>query len=146
MPTNYYYYYYNYYYLILLWVFHTIVSWWFEWQQISTHLQDSSQYSWLNNAVVWMVSTRPLISKSSSSCCNPLVTLPSAPIIIGITVSFMFYSFFSSLARSTYLSLFFTFFHFYPVVSRNGKVHYSAGSPFFFFFFLFFFFFFVDYH
>ena len=29
----------------------------------------------LNNAVVWVVSTRPLISKSSSSCINPLVTV-----------------------------------------------------------------------
>ena len=28
----------------------------------------------LNNAVVWMVSTRPLIFKSSSPCTNPLVT------------------------------------------------------------------------
>ena len=28
----------------------------------------------LNNAVVWMVSTRPLLSKSYSPCTNPLVT------------------------------------------------------------------------
>ena len=58
----------------------------------------------LNNAVVWMVSTRPLIFKF---IINPLVTLPSAPITIGITVTFMFYSFFfSPLARSRYLSFF----------------------------------------
>ena len=38
----------------------------------------------LNNAVVWMVSTRPLISNSLSSCTNYLVTVPSAPITIGI--------------------------------------------------------------
>ena len=31
----------------------------------------------LNNAVVWKVSTRSLIYKSSTSCINPLVTLPS---------------------------------------------------------------------
>ena len=30
----------------------------------------------LNNAVVWMVSTRPLTSKSSSSFNNPLATVP----------------------------------------------------------------------
>ena len=48
-----------------------------------------------NNAVVWMVFTRPLISKSFSPCTNPLVNIPSAPIIIGITVTFMFYSFLS---------------------------------------------------
>ena len=52
----------------------------------------------LNNAVVWMMSTRPLIFKSSSPCTNPLVPVPSALITIGITVTFMFHSFFSSLA------------------------------------------------
>ena len=33
----------------------------------------------LNNAVVWMVSTRPPTSKSSSPFSNPLVTVPNAP-------------------------------------------------------------------
>ena len=33
-----------------------------------------------NDAVVWMVSSRPLISKSSSPCTNPLVTVPRSPI------------------------------------------------------------------
>ena len=60
----------------------------------------------LNNAVVWMVSTRPPTSKSSSPFSNPLVTVPNAPITNGITVTCMFYSFFNSLARSRYLSLF----------------------------------------
>ena len=61
----------------------------------------------LNNALVQIVSIHPLISKSSSPCTNPLVTLPSAPIIIGITVTFMFHSFFSNfLGSSRYLSLF----------------------------------------
>ena len=45
----------------------------------------------LINAVVWIVSTL-LISKSSSPCTNPLVTVPSAPITIGISVTFMFFS------------------------------------------------------
>ena len=53
-----------------------------------------------------MVSTRPLTSKFSSSFNNPLVTVPKAPITIGIIDTFMFHSFFDSLARSTYLSLF----------------------------------------
>ena len=43
----------------------------------------------LNNAVVWMVSTRPPTSKSSSPFNNPLVTIPKAPITIGIIVTFM---------------------------------------------------------
>ena len=60
----------------------------------------------LNSVVVWMVSTRPFISMSSSSCINPFVALPRAPIIIGITVTFIFPSFFYSLARSRYLSFF----------------------------------------
>ena len=59
-----------------------------------------------NNAVVWMVSTRSPTSKSSRPCNNPLVTVPKALIIIGIIVTFMFDSFFNSLARSRYLSLF----------------------------------------
>ena len=59
-----------------------------------------------NNVVVWMVSTRPPTSKSSSPFYNPLVSLPKAPITIGIIVTFMFHSFFNSLARLRYLSLF----------------------------------------
>ena len=58
----------------------------------------------LNNVVVWMVSTRPVISKSSSSFNNPLVTVPRAPITTGINIPFMFHSFFNSRARSRYLS------------------------------------------
>ena len=54
----------------------------------------------LNNVVLWMVSTYPQISKSFNPSTNSLVTLPSAPITISITVTFMFSSFFSSLVRS----------------------------------------------
>ena len=60
----------------------------------------------LNNAVVWMVSTHPPTSKSSSPFSNPLLTVPNAPITIGIIVTCMFHSFFNSLARSRYLSFF----------------------------------------
>ena len=55
-----------------------------------------------SNAVVWMVSTRPSTSKSSRPFNDPLVTVPKAPITIGIIVTFMFHSFFNSLARSSY--------------------------------------------
>ena len=54
-----------------------------------------------------MVSTRPSTSKSSSPFSNPLVTVPNAPITIGIIVTCMFHNFFDSLARSRYLSFFF---------------------------------------
>ena len=49
-----------------------------------------------SNAVLWMVPTRPLISKFFSPFTNPLVTVQRAPITIGITVTFMFYSFLNS--------------------------------------------------
>ena len=60
----------------------------------------------LNNAVVWMVSTRPPTPKSSSPFNNPLVTVPKAPVTIGIIVTFMFHSFFNSLGRLRCLSFF----------------------------------------
>ena len=41
----------------------------------------------LNNVVVWMIFTFPLISKSSRSFTKPLGFVPSAPNIIGITVN-----------------------------------------------------------
>ena len=59
-----------------------------------------------NNAVVWMVSTSPPTSKSSSPFSNPLVTVPNTPITIGIFVTCMFHSFCNSLTRSRYLSFF----------------------------------------
>ena len=58
----------------------------------------------LSNAVVWMASTCPLISMSSSPFTNP--------INIGITVTFIFHSFFSSIARFTFSSLFSPSFNF----------------------------------
>ena len=99
----------------------------------------------LNNAVVWMVFTRPLITKPFNPCTNPLVTVPRAPITIGITVTYMFYSLFvffwgGGSSKVYVLIFFFAFFQVYPVVSRNGKVHYSAGSLFYYLFI------FVDYH
>ena len=57
----------------------------------------------ISDAVVWMVSTRPFISKSSRPFINPLVTVPRAPIIIGINVTFEVHIFFSFLVRLRYL-------------------------------------------
>ena len=45
------------------------------------------------NALVWMVSTFPLNSMSSSPLTNPLGIVSSALITIGITVTFTFHSF-----------------------------------------------------
>ena len=66
----------------------------------------------VNNIVVWMVSTRPLISKSSSPFNNPSLIVPRTPITIGIIVTFLFHSFSYSLARSRYLSFFSLSFNF----------------------------------
>ena len=76
----------------------------FEWQQVSRTLLSILAY--LNNAIVWIISIRPPTSKSFSPFSNPLITVPNAPITIGIIVTFMFHSFFNYLARSRYLSLF----------------------------------------
>ena len=82
----------------------------FERQQISWTLHNI--LTDLNNALIWIFSTRPLISKSSSPGTNPLVTVPDTPITIGITVTFMIQNIFISLPRSSYLPLFSLSFNF----------------------------------
>ena len=75
-----------------------------------------------NNVVISMVSTRSPTSKSSRPFNNPLLTVPKAPITIGIIVTFKFLSFFQFSFKVEVLILLFTFFQFYYVVSREGKV------------------------
>ena len=59
----------------------------------------------LNNAVVWMASTR-FISNTSCPFTNLLVTVPNSTIRISITKTLIFHRFFSSLSMSGYLSVF----------------------------------------
>ena len=83
----------------------------------SINLSDrkSPQVSWnllsslvdFNCAVAWMVPIHVPILKSFY-----LLTVPNAPITIGITITFIFHCFFSSQARSRYLSLFLLSFNF----------------------------------
>ena len=75
----------------------------------------------LNNVVVWIVSTLPPTSKSFSPFSNPLVTVPKAPITIALLVTFMFHSFFNSLARSRYLSFFSHYFSFILWLAGTAK-------------------------
>ena len=75
----------------------------------------------LNNVVVWMVSTLLPTSKSSSPFSNPLVTVPNAPVTIGIIVTFMFHNFFNSLARTRNLSFFSHSFSFILWSVRTAK-------------------------
>ena len=84
----------------------------------------------LNNAVVWMVYTRPPTSKSSSPFSNPLVTVPNAPITIGGIVTCMSHSFFNSLARSRYLSFFSHSFSFILWSAATAKMTIFASSLF----------------
>ncbi len=107
-------YYYYYYYLLLqsfphqLMVFHRGLSDSKSPQVSRTRLRILAV---LSKAVVWIVSTHLLTSKSSRPLNNPLVIVPKAPITIGTIVTFMFHSFFNSLARSRYLSFFSLSFH-----------------------------------
>ena len=79
-----------------------------------------------------MVSTRPPTAKSSSPYNNTLVTIPKAPITIGIILTSMFYFFFKFSSKVEVLILRFTFFQFYSLVSRNSGVNNFANSLFFF--------------
>ena len=101
----------------------------FEWQQVSLSLQDSSQYS------AWYQQYCTLDGLHTSSYLPAFQLLFHSFGDWAARTNCNWYHgrfhvpyFFSSLARFWYLSLF-VFFQFYPVVSRNRKVHNSASSP-----------------
>ena len=79
----------------------------------------------LNNAGVWSVSA------PNSNAFRPfsinLETVPIAPVIIGITVTLMFYRFFSYLTMSKNLSIFSHLFYFHCAVCNNGKISKTAN-------------------
>ena len=75
----------------------------------------------LNNGVVRMVSTRPLISKWSSLRTKHLLTVPNGLSANVITNTSMIHCLFSSLARSWYLSLFSRSFRFTLWLARTTK-------------------------
>ena len=100
----------------------------FEWQQVSRTLL--SNLTVLNNSVVWMVSTRPPSSYSSSPFNNSLVTAPKALITIGIIITyyyhyyFQFLCFISSFFLGGELFLFFLyilFLYYLPLIPFFGK-------------------------
>ena len=138
-----YYYYYNHYYYYFLIVFHISISWWsFTGIWVKTSLLMSPglfSVFWpfsSDAAAFWLLFTRLPTFKSSSQFNNYLVTIPNAPITIGIIITFMFHSFFNFLTRPEVLILFFfTFFQFHSVVSQYSKVYNSANSLFFIFYF-----------
>ena len=79
----------------------------------------------LNSAVVWMVSSRLLISKSSSPRTSLLVNVRSVPITIDITSLSCSTVFRFNSKVNVFISVF-AFFQFYLVVSRGCKVPNSA--------------------
>ena len=124
-----------YYYYLLIRAFYMVFHWSLSDSKSPQVSKILSILAVLNNAVVWMVFTRPPISKSSSPFSNPLVTVPNAPITIGIIVTCMFHSFFTSLARSRYLSFFSHSFSFILWSAGTAKSTVLQVLYFFFFFF-----------
>ena len=81
----------------------------------------------LNNAVVWMVSTRLSTSKSSSPFSNPSVTVPNAPITIGIIVTCMFHSFFNPLKKVEVLIIIIIIIYSFRVFYTSVSWWFSTG-------------------
>ena len=65
-----------------------------------------------------MVSTRPVIFKSSRTFTNPLVIVPRARITICIIFTFMFPNFFNSLTRSRCFIIIYSFRVFHVIIFR----------------------------
>ena len=84
----------------------------------------------LDNAIIWIISTFPLISKSTSPFTNPLEIILSALITIHIIITFIFSSIFQLSSKVYVLISLFTFFQFFSVIRRDG---YSSIRQIFFF-------------
>ena len=124
--NNNYYYYHYYHYLLLESFSHQILLIVFYWSLTDSKFPQVSRtllciLAVLNNVVVWIISTRPLISKSSNPINNALVTESKAPITIVIIVTFMFHSFFQFPSKAQVLILLFPFVLFYSAVSRDNN-------------------------
>ena len=93
----------------------------FEWQQVSSSLQDSSRYSGRSQQCCHLDSLYPSTNfQVLQAFNNPLVIVPKATITIGTIVTFMFYSFFQFSSKVEVLILLFTFVQIYSVVCRDS--------------------------
>ena len=133
--SNYYYHYFFFFYSLR--IFHIIVSWWFftgVWVT-TTPLKSPGLFSVFKQVSAMLqfgLSPRhPLISQSSSPFTNTLVTIPSVPITIGIADTFMFQSFFNSLASSRYVCFFLFSFNFTLQLYETAKSTIMYSSLFF---------------
>ena len=102
------YFFYCFYLFHSLYVFCLGVSRWsFTGMWVTSCLLDSSQYSgWSQKYCNQLVTILPLISNSLYPLFKHLVTVPSAPTTIGITITLLFDNFLSFLAKSKYLLIF----------------------------------------
>ena len=81
----------------------------------------------LSNAVTWMVSTCPLISKIFSLFAKLVGIFPNAPITIGINLNFMFNIFSSLKGLKIHLSFrFFLLYHCGPLVRQSSHISRSS--------------------
>ena len=69
--------------------------------------------------VIWLISISRLISKSSIPFNNILGIVPSAPIPICITTTYMFHNLFSVFWQNRSI---FAFFYFHSVAHRDGII------------------------
>ena len=88
----------------------------FEWEHISSRLQDSSQYSGRSHQCCHLDSFYPSAN----------VRVPKAQITIDTIVTFMFHSFLNS-SKVEILILLFTFFQFHSVVYRDRNFHFGSN-------------------
>ena len=84
----------------------------------------------LNNAVIWIVSTRLPTSKSSRPFNNPFVYCAKSTYHNWYNRHFHVPQLFQFSSKVEVLILLFTFFQFYSVVSRDSKVDNFANSLF----------------
>ena len=82
----------------------------------------------LRNSVIWTVSNRFVISKSSSPCTNPLVDCTKSTNYSWYNGLFHVPQFFQFSSKVKVLIFLLAFFQLCSVVSRNIKVHHPANS------------------
>ena len=99
----------------------------FEWQQVSSSLQNSSQYSGRCRQCCGLdgIHSSSYFQVTQS---NLLVIVLRAPITNGINFHVPQLFFFQFISKVYILILLFSFFQFYSVISQDSKVHSSADS------------------
>ena len=120
----YYYYYYYYYYLLPFRVFHiNDIRWFLSEVWVTANLIKSPE---LFSVFSRMVSTSPFIPIFSNPCTNRLLTVPWAPITLGITVTFMFHRFWNRLQGQANYSTFHFLFNYiqWSGETANFSTHY----------------------